>query len=151
MYTKIMVPVDLTHLDALDRALTTAADLATHYKIPVVYVGVTAETPTPVAHNPGEFAQKMDAFAKAQAAKHGIAAEGLGYASHDPAIEIEQDEVEIREIVPGPVKNNDQVVEEGLAGGERVIVEGLQKVRPGMKVAPKLVREATPAPPIQET
>jgi len=63
----------------------------------------------------------------------------------------DQDEVEIREIVPGPVKNNDQVIDDGLTGGERVIVEGLQKVRPGMKVAPKPVREATPAPPIQET
>lgn len=89
MYSKIMVPVDLAHVDALGRALAAAADLAKHYGIPVVYVGVTAETPTPVAHNPGEFAQKMDAFAKAQAAEHGIDAEGLGYASHDPAVEID--------------------------------------------------------------
>ena len=90
MYTKIMVPVDLVHLDALERALRTAADLATHYKIPVVYVGVTAETPTPVAHNPGEFAQKMDAFAKSQAAEHGIDTAGVGYASHDPAVDIDK-------------------------------------------------------------
>ncbi|MDJ0928243.1 MAG: efflux RND transporter periplasmic adaptor subunit [Gammaproteobacteria bacterium] len=60
-------------------------------------------------------------------------------------------EVEVREITPGPIKNNLQVVEAGLNGGERIIVEGLQKVRPGMVVAPTLRQEATPQAPIQAT
>ncbi|MEM1044539.1 MAG: universal stress protein [Pseudomonadota bacterium] len=90
MFNRIMVPIDLAHADALGRALDTAADLARHYGIPVAYVGVTAETPTAVAHNPGEYAQKIRAFAEEQATRHGIAAEGLGYASHDPATDIDQ-------------------------------------------------------------
>lgn len=89
MFRRIVVPVDLAHREALARALDVAAGLAKQYSIPIVYVGVTAETPTPVAHNPGEFAERMRDFAAEEAAKHGIAAEGRGYASHDPAIDVD--------------------------------------------------------------
>jgi len=41
MYQKIMVPVDLAHVERLGKALGTATDLAKHYGIPVCYVGVT--------------------------------------------------------------------------------------------------------------
>jgi membrane fusion protein (multidrug efflux system) len=51
------------------------------------------------------------------------------------------DEVEVRTVATGPRWGTLQVVTQGLAAGERVVVEGFQKVRPGMKVAPK------PAPP----
>ncbi len=44
--------------------------------------------------------------------------------------------VEAREINLGPETGNETVVESGLQLGERVIVEGLQRVRPGMKVQP---------------
>jgi membrane fusion protein (multidrug efflux system) len=46
----------------------------------------------------------------------------------------DQGEVEAREIQKGPDTENDVVIETGLKGGERVIVEGLQRVRPGMSV-----------------
>lgn len=59
--------------------------------------------------------------------------------------------VELREVQPGPIKGNDQVIESGLDGGEQVIVEGLQKVRPGMLVKPTLATEATALAPIQAT
>ena len=88
MFSKIMVPVDLVHLDHLGRLLQVAADLARQYGAMVCYVGVTAETPTPVAHNPTEFDRKIREFAASEAAKHGIEAEGRGYPSHDPAIDI---------------------------------------------------------------
>lgn len=88
MYKQIMIPVDLTHIEHLEKALKTAADLAQHYGSPVVYVGVTPETPSPVAHNPTEFAQKLEAFAQDQASKHGHEAAAKAYASHDPAIDI---------------------------------------------------------------
>ena len=39
------------------------------------------------------------------------------------------------------------VVESGLNEGERIIVEGIQKVRPGMAVAVSEAQPATPTPP----
>ncbi len=61
------------------------------------------------------------------------------------------DTVEVRDVQPGPIKDNDQVIESGLQAGERVIVEGIQKVRPGMAVNPTLVQSATARAPLQET
>lgn len=43
---------------------------------------------------------------------------------------------ELRRIVPGPVSGKFRVVEEGLNPGERVAVEGLQRLRSGMAVVP---------------
>lgn len=47
-----------------------------------------------------------------------------------------EDVVEARKIKLGEARGDKWVVEEGLAGGERVIVEGLQKVAPGAKTKP---------------
>ena len=44
--------------------------------------------------------------------------------------------VEAKEVELGPVTGDDVVIESGLGAGEMVIVEGLQKVRPGMTVKP---------------
>lgn len=89
MYKRIMVPVDLAHADKLDKSLKTAADLATYYGVPVVYVGVTAETPGPLGHNPAEYAARLEAFSKAQAARYSITASARAYASHDPAVDLD--------------------------------------------------------------
>ena len=59
--------------------------------------------------------------------------------------------VEIREVITGPVKGNEQVIESGLDGGETIIVEGLQKVRAGTLVDPKPLAEAAPSHVLQET
>jgi membrane fusion protein (multidrug efflux system) len=45
------------------------------------------------------------------------------------------DKVEARRVRLGPAGGAQSVVEAGLSAGERVIVEGIQKVRPGMAVA----------------
>lgn len=89
MYSQIMVPVDLAHLDQLDKALNTAADLAKHYGIPVCYVGVAAATPGPIARTPQEFAGKLAEFAEKQAATHGLQATAKAYASHDPTTDVD--------------------------------------------------------------
>lgn len=89
MYKKILVPVDLDHVDRLDKALATAADLSKHYGVPVCYTGVTAATPGPVAHTPQEFAGKLEAFAKAEAGKHGIEASAKACVSDDPAVDLD--------------------------------------------------------------
>jgi membrane fusion protein (multidrug efflux system) len=46
------------------------------------------------------------------------------------------DEVSVRRVVLGDQQGIYYVVETGLSAGERVIFQGVQKVRPGMKVAP---------------
>jgi nucleotide-binding universal stress UspA family protein len=88
MYTKIMVPVDLQHIDRLDKAINTATDLAKNYSIPILFVGVTAETPTAVAHNPKDFAEKLTVFGTKQSDAHGLVIETKSYPSHDPAADL---------------------------------------------------------------
>jgi membrane fusion protein (multidrug efflux system) len=59
--------------------------------------------------------------------------------------------IEVREVTPGPIVENMIVIESGLEGGETVVVEGLQKVRSGMKVDPKPMRSAAEAAPTSGT
>ncbi len=89
MYQKIMVPVDLAHVERLHKALTTAADLAKHYRTPVCYVGVTTTLPSAAAHTPEEFAHKLKHFGQAQADKHGFEVSTMTLTSHDPAVDLD--------------------------------------------------------------
>ena len=50
--------------------------------------------------------------------------------------------VDIRIVTPGERIGSFWIIKEGLNPGDRVIVEGLQKVRPGMKVEPKAVAKS---------
>lgn len=90
MYSKIMVPVDLAHIQRLDKAITTATDLAKQYQIPILFVGMTAEVPTEVAHTPKEFAQKLEAFGAGQSQEHGLTIETKAYPDHDPAVDLDK-------------------------------------------------------------
>lgn len=89
MFKGIMAPVDLAHVDRLAAALDCAADLARHYGVPIVYVGVTSSAPSKVAHNPQEFGQKLGAFAEQQAAKHGVQASAHTAIAHDPTTDVD--------------------------------------------------------------
>jgi membrane fusion protein (multidrug efflux system) len=53
----------------------------------------------------------------------------------------QQNQVEAVEIELGPATGNDVVVDSGLEGGETIIVEGFQKVRPGTQVNPQPVQD----------
>ena len=88
MYKKAMVPVDLAHIERLNKAISTATDIAKLYSIPILFVGVTPETPTAIAHNPKEFAGKLETFGAQQADAHGLAVETRAYPSHDPATDL---------------------------------------------------------------
>jgi membrane fusion protein (multidrug efflux system) len=58
------------------------------------------------------------------------------------------DTAQVRTVTLGPRIGDLWLVEQGLSPGDRVILEGAQKVRPGAKIAPKLVPppdEAAPA------
>ena len=89
MFKRIMAPVDLAHVERLAAALDCAADLAKHYGVPIVYVGVTSSAPGKLAHNPQEFAKKLDAFATSEAARHNIEALSHAAIAHDPTTEID--------------------------------------------------------------
>ncbi|MEL7449857.1 MAG: efflux RND transporter periplasmic adaptor subunit [Pseudomonadota bacterium] len=49
--------------------------------------------------------------------------------------------VELRQVEMGPRVENRWIVESGLSAGERVAIDGLQRLRPGMKVVPKMASE----------
>ncbi len=88
MFKHIMVPVDLAHADKLDRALNVAGLLGKTMAAQVTYVGVTAETPTGVAHNPKEYAERLSKFAAHQGRSHGIDGHAKVCISHDPAVDL---------------------------------------------------------------
>ena len=85
-----MVPVDLAHTERLEKAFVTAADLAKHYNLPLCYVGVTAETPTEVAHTPDEFAARLKEFGAEQSRRHGLSIETVALPSHDPTTDLDR-------------------------------------------------------------
>lgn len=89
MFRKIMVPVDLSHVGTLGKALKCAADIARTQGCPVVYVGVTTAVPSALAHKPEEFAERLSAFADAQAEAEGISAGYHMITSHDPRIDLD--------------------------------------------------------------
>lgn len=87
MYKTIMVPIDLAHAEQLRGAVDVARDLASHYGAKLVFVGVTAATPGPVAHNPEEFGEKLEAFA--QKAGNGTDVTSHVIVSHDPTADMD--------------------------------------------------------------
>lgn len=85
-----MIPVDLSHAAGLERALQVAADLSSHYGAELVYVGVTGELPSSVAHNPSEYAAKLESFASEESKARGVAAaRAHTITAHDPAVELD--------------------------------------------------------------
>ena len=57
--------------------------------------------------------------------------------THQVAVIGEGDVVEIRVVEAGPQDGSDIVIAKGLSAGERIVIEGIQKVRNGSKVAPQ--------------
>jgi nucleotide-binding universal stress UspA family protein len=90
MFKKLMLPIDLAHVARLEKALQAGVDLARLYGCPVALVGVTAETATSIAHNPAEYAAKLEQFGADLAEKQGIVVETRAYAAHDPSIDLDK-------------------------------------------------------------
>ena len=89
MFNKIMVPVDLAHLESLGRALQCAADLARVQNAEVSYVGVTTETPGKLGHTPAEYEEKLKAFALGQSEVHGHKSSHHVMIAHDPTTNVD--------------------------------------------------------------
>jgi nucleotide-binding universal stress UspA family protein len=89
MFSKILVPVDLAHIDTLRPALQTAADLARHHGASVCYMSVTATVPGQVARSPEEYADKLKAFAEAEGEQHGQPVTSHCLSASDPVAVLE--------------------------------------------------------------
>ncbi len=89
MYKKIMVPVDLAHLKALEKSLNVAADMARHYDAALCYVGVTTSQPSSVARTPEEYAEKLKTFSHEHAPDNGHEPTSRVYNSHDPVADLD--------------------------------------------------------------
>ncbi len=53
--------------------------------------------------------------------------------------------VEMRTVVPGPMQGDDALIEKGLAAGEVVVIDGVDKLQNGTKVEARDSRSAAPA------
>jgi multidrug efflux system membrane fusion protein len=56
------------------------------------------------------------------------------------------EQLEYRAVNTGPMVDGLRVVREGLKAGERIVVNGLQRVRPGMVIKPVIVSMEDQAP-----
>ncbi len=90
MYKHIVIPVDLNHVELLEKALVTGADLSRHYDAKITLMAVTGTAPSEVAHNPAEFQKKLDDFAALQSRRKGATFEVRTLTSHDLAIDMEK-------------------------------------------------------------
>jgi nucleotide-binding universal stress UspA family protein len=88
MYRKILVPVDLAHIERLDKAVDTATDLAKHYGASLCFVGVTTTAPGDVARSPEEYSRKLREYAERQGDTHGSRIESMACTSRDPAVDL---------------------------------------------------------------
>lgn len=89
MYKRIMVPVDLAHAEALDKALTTAGDLARHYDASLVLVGATGSEPSAVARSPEDFARRLAAFASRIGDRFGVQTTSDPLHLHDVTVDLD--------------------------------------------------------------
>ncbi|MFD2741357.1 universal stress protein [Sulfitobacter aestuarii] len=89
MFTKIMIPVDLRHVDRMEKALTIAAGLARQYGAEAHITGVTVSTPTEVARTPKAYADKLAAFAAETSETHGVTFTPHAEISHDASIDLD--------------------------------------------------------------
>ncbi len=90
MFRKILIPVDLAHVAAIERSLSASADLAKHYQAEVCYLGVTSSQPGSVARSPEEYEQKLEVFAQEQAKSHGQAVSVCCINSPDPVADLDE-------------------------------------------------------------
>ncbi len=91
MYKRILVPVDLQHVEQVDQALICAADLSKHWQATLCLVAVHGTTPDGVAAGPGAFAAELNMFAREQATRFDIAEiDSRVIQSVDAAAELDQ-------------------------------------------------------------
>ena len=88
MFSRIMLPVDLSRQDRQVRALQIAADIARLYDAAIIYTGVTGHEPSKVARTDTDYRQKLAAFARLQGETHGVVTESHAVFAQDPASQL---------------------------------------------------------------
>lgn len=88
MYSKILLPIDLAHVEKLEKAIVTAIGLAKTHGAELAMVGITGEQPSAVAHDPKEYMDKLAAFASEQSSKHAIEITAVTHMSVDVPAEL---------------------------------------------------------------
>lgn len=89
MFDKIMIPVDLKHVDGMQKSLEAAARLAKQYDATLYYVTVAGRVPNRAAKTPEELAHRLDDFARQQGEKYDIRTDSRTMDSTDVAIELD--------------------------------------------------------------
>ena len=89
MFSKIMVPVDLAHVDRLEKTLRVAEQMAKANDADIVFVGVAPSQPGSVARSPEEFDRKLTVFAGQQGQRLGVATSAATFVSVDIAAELD--------------------------------------------------------------
>lgn len=100
---------------------------------------------------PGMFVRVRLQVGESRSAVH-VPEQGVGADQGQKFVYVVNDknEIEYRKIRTGSLEKGWRVVEEGLAAGERIVVSGLQRVRPMMKVEPR-EEKLEPAKAVRET
>lgn len=88
MYKKIMVPVDLGHVERLAGALSVAGQMAEMCGAELLYAGVYGAEPSAVAPDTAAYLSALEAFVAKQPAGKTHAASALPLFAHDPAVEV---------------------------------------------------------------
>lgn len=90
MYSTIMVPVEISHPDQQEGALSVAADLARHYGASLCFVTVTSAAPGTLGHTPDEARDVLNAFSQAQSEARGVKTRAHLALSHDPTTDLDK-------------------------------------------------------------
>ncbi|MFO8152091.1 universal stress protein [Thioalkalivibrio sp.] len=89
MFDKIMIPVDLKHIDGMQKSLEVTAGLAKQYDATVHYVTVAGRVPNRAARTPEELARHLADFARQQGEEYGIKTDSRTMDSTDVTIELD--------------------------------------------------------------
>ncbi len=89
MYDHIMVPVDLHHPDAMQKALQTAAELTGLWGGEAHLVSVAGAPTSDIAHDPEEFSAKLRRFAAEAGQQYGVTFRARTELTADPAVDLD--------------------------------------------------------------
>ena len=89
MYSKLIIPVDLKHVDQMDKALSVSAEIGKLFGATLHIVGVTSTAPSETARTPDTFNEKLTAYANVKSEAFGAIFEAHTEVSHDPSVDLD--------------------------------------------------------------
>jgi len=83
-FSTIMVPVDLQHVEKMEKAVSVATDMARQYGASICLVGVTTAQPNEVARTLDQYREKLAQFAEEKSTNSGIEMTSQAIDTADP-------------------------------------------------------------------